>query len=64
MIAQYRESAVVEKSINVKQIEIKKTQLKIAQESNMSFVVEALHYQLEELQKDSEFEVFMSLLDD
>ncbi len=64
MIAQFRESAVVEKSINVKQIEIKKTQLQIAQESNMSFVVEALQRQLEELQKDSEFEVFMSLLDD
>jgi vacuolar-type H+-ATPase subunit E/Vma4 len=63
MIAQYRELTTVETS-QERQIAIKKAQLKIAQESYMSFVIEALERQLEELQKDSEFEVFMSFLDD
>jgi hypothetical protein len=51
-------------------IKIKKTQLKIAQEGNMPFVVEAIQHQLAELemergdlQQDSNFNALMGLLD-
>ncbi len=53
-----------------RQIKIKKIQLKIAQEGNMPFVVEAIQRQLAELemgeqdlQQDSDFNALMSLLD-
>jgi hypothetical protein len=63
MIAQHLESKIVESSKDRK-IAIKKNQLEIALSSNMLFVAQALECELEELRKDSEFEVFMSLLDD
>ncbi|PAX55905.1 hypothetical protein [Brunnivagina elsteri] len=53
-----------------RQIKIKKIQLKIAQEGNMPFVIEAIQRQLAELemgevdlQQDSDFNALMSLLD-
>jgi predicted metal-dependent TIM-barrel fold hydrolase len=53
-----------------RQIKIKKIQLKIAEEGNMPFVVEAIQRQLaelemggEDLQQDSDFNALMSLLD-
>jgi hypothetical protein len=63
MIAQHLESTTVE-SRKDRKIAIKKTQLEIALTSNMLFVAQALERELEELRVDSEFEVFMSLLDD
>jgi hypothetical protein len=63
MIAQHLESKIVESS-KEKKIAIKKTQLEIALSSNMLFVAQALECELEELRVDSEFEVFMSFLDD
>ncbi|NJL60526.1 MAG: hypothetical protein HC903_00190 [Methylacidiphilales bacterium] len=53
-----------------RQIKIKRTQLRIAQEGNMPFVIEAIQHQLtklemggEDLQQDSNFNALMSLLD-
>jgi hypothetical protein len=63
MIAQHHDSTDIENNLQ-RQIKTKKTQLKIAQENNMLYVAEALQRQLEELQKDSEFQALMSLLDD
>lgn len=54
----------------VRKIRIKENQLKIAKESNMLYVAEALEAQLLELRSqlsespDSEFQALMSLLDD
>ncbi|QSJ14556.1 hypothetical protein JYQ62_21900 [Nostoc sp. UHCC 0702] len=54
----------------VRKIRIKENQLKIAQESNMVYVAEALQNQLLELRSqlsespDSELQALMSLLDD
>ena len=63
MIAQHLESKILE-SGKQRKIAIKKTQLEIALSSNMLFVAQALECEIEELHKDSEFEVFMSFLDD
>ncbi|AFZ01921.1 hypothetical protein [Calothrix sp. PCC 6303] len=64
MIAQDLDSKAVAEDISMKQIKIKQTQLKIARESNMTFVAEVLQHQLEELQDESNFQAMMSLLDD
>jgi hypothetical protein len=45
-------------------IHIRKTQLKIALESNMRIVAEALQQQLDELDHNSNFQALMSLFDD
>lgn len=68
MIAQDRDSTQVENNL-LQQIEIKKNQLKIAQEFNLVQVTEALQSQLSNLQSqlsspDPQFEALMSLLDD
>lgn len=53
-----------------RQIKVKETQLKIAHESNMLYVAQALETQLLELrsqlseQPDQEFQALMSLLDE
>ncbi|MEH2346881.1 MAG: hypothetical protein V7K55_02550 [Nostoc sp.] len=68
MIAQYYNSSHVENDL-LKQIQIKENQLRIAQESNMLYVVEALQSQLLRLQsqlsepQDVEVQALMSLLD-
>jgi hypothetical protein len=64
MIAQYLESKAIDANISIKQIKVKQTQLKIARESNMTFVAEVLEHQLEELLDESNFQAMMSLLDD
>ncbi|AKG23950.1 hypothetical protein [Calothrix sp. 336/3] len=63
MITQHHDFTSVEDKLE-KQIRIKQMQLRIAQESNMPLVMEALRLQLEELEKDNEFQAFMSILDD
>jgi hypothetical protein len=69
MIAQHYNSIHVETAL-LQQIKIKENQLKIAQESNMLYVVEALQNQLLKLQcelsepQDVEIQALMSLLDD
>ncbi len=69
MIAQHYSSMHVENNL-LKQIKIKENQLKIAQESNMLHVTEALHNELLKLQsqlsepQDVEVNALMSLLDD
>ncbi|MEH1971074.1 MULTISPECIES: hypothetical protein [unclassified Nostoc] len=69
MIAQHYSSIHVENNL-LKQIKIKENQLKIAQESNMLYVAEALQNELLELQhqlsepQDVEIQALMSLLDD
>lgn len=69
MIAQHSSSMHVENNL-LKQIKIKENQLKIAQESNMLYVTEALHNELLKLQsqlsepQDVEVNALMSLLDD
>ncbi|BAZ08626.1 hypothetical protein NIES4071_04310 [Calothrix sp. NIES-4071] len=47
-----------------RQIEIKKTQLQIARDSNMRFVAETLQQQLDELHQDHNFNALMTLFDD
>ena len=69
MIAQHYNSIHVENNL-LKQIKVKEDQLKIAQESNMLHVVEALQDELLKLQaqlsesQDVEVQALMSLLDD
>ncbi|MBG1245212.1 hypothetical protein [Nostoc sp. NZL] len=69
MIAQHYNSNHVENNL-LKQIKIKENQLKIAQESNMLHVAEALQQELLKLQsqlsepQDVEIQALMSLLDD
>ena len=69
MIAQHYNSNHIENNL-LKQIKIKENQLKIAQESNMLHVVEALQNELLKLQgqfsepQDVEVQALMSLLDD
>ncbi|WP_375510171.1 hypothetical protein [uncultured Nostoc sp.] len=69
MIAQHYNSTRVENNF-LKQIKIKENQLKIAQESNMLHVAEALQNELLKLQgqlselQDVEVQALMSLLDD
>ncbi|MCC5615761.1 hypothetical protein LC605_11910 [Nostoc sp. CHAB 5836] len=69
MIAQHYNSIHVENNL-LKQIKIKENQLRIAQESNMLYVAEALQNQLFKLQsqlsepQDVEIQALMSLLDD
>ncbi|MFW9261752.1 hypothetical protein A4S05_29200 [Nostoc sp. KVJ20] len=69
MITQHYNSIHLENNL-LKQIKIKENQLKIAQESNMLYVVEALQDELLELQhqlsepQDVEVHALMSLLDD
>ena len=69
MIAQHYNSIHVDHNL-LKQVKIKENQLKIAQESNMIHVVEALQNQLLNLQRqlsesqDVEIQALMSLLDD
>ena len=69
MITQHYNSIHVENNL-LKQIKIKENQLKIAQESNMSHVAEALQDELLKLQgqlsesQDVEVQALMSLLDD
>ncbi|MEA5623419.1 hypothetical protein [Nostoc sp. UHCC 0251] len=69
MIAQHYNSNHIENNL-LKQIKIKENQLKIAQESNMLHVVEALQNELLRLQgqfsepQDVEVQALMSLLDD
>ncbi|MEA5502462.1 hypothetical protein VB735_04935 [Halotia wernerae UHCC 0503] len=69
MISQDYDSIHVEDRL-LRQIEIKENQLKIAQESNMVYVAEALEIQLLELRchlsepQDHELQALMSLLDD
>jgi hypothetical protein len=62
MIAQHQDSTSVVNNLQ-RQIKSKKAQLKIAQENNMSYVAQALQLQLQELEKDTEFQALMSLLD-
>ncbi|GAA6618319.1 hypothetical protein [Scytonema sp. NUACC26] len=68
-IARSRDSTNLENNL-LRQIAIKENQLKIAQEFNMSYVVETLQKQLSELQSqlpeshNLEFQALMSLLDD
>jgi hypothetical protein len=64
MIAQHLDAKTIDENISIKQIQIKQTQLKIARESNMTFVAEVLEHQLEELHHESNFQAMMSLLDD
>ncbi|MEH1939456.1 MAG: hypothetical protein V7L01_04445 [Nostoc sp.] len=69
MIAQHYNSIHLEKNL-LKQIKIKENQLKIAQESNMLYVAEALQNELLNLQcqlsepQDVEIQALMSLLDE
>ncbi len=69
MIVQHYDAIHVEESL-LRKIKIKEHQLKIAQESNMPYVAEALQRQLLELRsqvlesQDREFQALMSLLDD
>ncbi len=68
MIAEHHNPTQVETNI-YKQIKIKETQLKIALESNMAHVVEALERQLLELRNsepkaETDFQALMSLLDE
>jgi hypothetical protein len=69
MIAQHYNSNHIENNL-LKQIKVKENQLKIAQESNMLHVVEALQNDLLRLQsqfsepQDVEVQALMSLLDD
>jgi CO dehydrogenase/acetyl-CoA synthase epsilon subunit len=69
MIVQHYDAIHVEESL-LRKIKIKEHQLKIAQESNMPYVAEALEKQLLELRcqisqsQDREFQALMSLLDD
>ncbi|MBN3886359.1 MULTISPECIES: hypothetical protein [unclassified Nostoc] len=69
MIAQYYNSIHVKDNL-LKQIKVKENQLKIAQESNMIYVAEALQNELLKLQaelsepQDVEVQALMSLLDD
>ncbi|MEH2056238.1 MAG: hypothetical protein V7K97_08775 [Nostoc sp.] len=69
MIAQHYNSIHVDNNF-LKQIKIKENQLKIAQESHMIHVAEALQNQLLNLQRqlsepqDVEIQALMSLLDD
>ncbi|MBN3926901.1 hypothetical protein [Nostoc sp. NMS4] len=69
MIAQHYNSIHLENNL-LKQIKIKENQLKIAQESNMIYVAEALQHELLKLQnelsepQDVEIQALMSLLDD
>ncbi|MBC6435315.1 hypothetical protein FM036_37165 [Nostoc sp. HG1] len=69
MIAQHYNSIHVENNL-LKQIKVKENQLKIAQESNMLHVAEALQDELLKLQgqlsepQDVEVEAVMGLLDD
>ncbi|MCC5643751.1 hypothetical protein LC607_12500 [Nostoc sp. CHAB 5824] len=69
MIAQNYNSIHIENNL-LKQIKIKENQLKIAQESNMLHVAEALQNELLKLQcqlsepQDVEVQALMSLLDD
>ncbi|WP_375477996.1 hypothetical protein [uncultured Nostoc sp.] len=71
MIAQHYNSIHVENNL-LKQIKIKESQLKIAQESEMLHVAEELQSQLLQLQsqlsepqeQDVEIQALMSLLDD
>ncbi|MEH1872744.1 hypothetical protein [Nostoc sp.] len=69
MIAQHHNSIHVENNL-LKQIKIKENQLKIAQESNMLHVAEALQDELLKLQgqlsepQDVEVQALMGLLDD
>ncbi|MEH2272791.1 MAG: hypothetical protein V7K68_30940 [Nostoc sp.] len=69
MIAQYYNSIHVKDNL-LKQIKVKENQLKIAQESNMIYVTEALQNELLKLQaelsepQDVEVQALMSLLDD
>ncbi|MBP5973604.1 hypothetical protein HW132_12865 [Brasilonema sp. CT11] len=68
MITHYHDSTNVDNDL-FQQIEIKENQLKIAQQFNMVYVIEALQSQLSKLQhqlselQDPEFEALMSLLD-
>lgn len=68
MIAQNYESIDIESNL-LRQIKVKENQLKIAQESHMLYVAEALQSQLANLKhqlseiKDPEFEALMSLVD-
>ncbi|MCC5668281.1 hypothetical protein LC653_31600 [Nostoc sp. CHAB 5784] len=69
MIAQHYNSIHVENNL-LKQIKVKENQLKIAQESNMLHVAEALQDELLKLQgqlselQDVEVQALMGLLDD
>lgn len=69
MIVQHYDAIHVEESL-LRKIKIKEHQLKIAQESNMPYVAEALQKQLLELRcqisqsQDREFQALMSLLND
>ncbi|BBD64747.1 hypothetical protein NIES4072_15890 [Nostoc commune NIES-4072] len=69
MITQNYNSINVENSL-LKQIKVKENQLKIAQESNMLYVAEALQDELLKLQgqlsesQDVEVQALMGLLDD
>lgn len=68
MITHHHDSTHVENHL-FQQIKIKENQLKIAQEFNMLYVIEALQSQLSKLRhqlselQDPEFEALMSLLD-
>jgi hypothetical protein len=68
MVSQHHDLTGVEDKL-IRQILIKENQLRIAQESNMPYVAQALrsqlaslHSQLSDLQ-DDQFEAWMSLLD-
>ncbi|ABA24501.1 conserved hypothetical protein [Trichormus variabilis ATCC 29413] len=69
MISHDRDATSVVNQL-LRQIKIKENQLKIAQESNMLYVAQALETQLLELRSqlseppDPEFQALMSLLDD
>ncbi|MBD2344142.1 hypothetical protein [Anabaena subtropica] len=69
MISHDRDSTSVVNEL-LRQIKIKEHQMKIAQESNMLYVAQALETQLLELrsqlsqQPDLQFQALMSLLDD
>ncbi|MEH2434909.1 MAG: hypothetical protein V7K25_11770 [Nostoc sp.] len=69
MITQHYNSINFENNL-LKQIKIKENQLKIAQESNMLYVAEALEEELSKLQgqlsesQNGEVQALMSLLDD
>ncbi|WP_414752505.1 hypothetical protein [Anabaena sp. CCY 9910] len=69
MISHDRDATSVVNQL-LRQIKIKENQLKIAQESNMLYVAQALETQLLELRSqlseppDLEFQALMSLLDD
>ncbi|MFN6571629.1 hypothetical protein A6770_22315 [Nostoc minutum NIES-26] len=69
MIAQNYDSSYGENNL-LRQIKVRENQLKIAQESNMLYVAEALQSQLFKLkyqlseQQDLEFQALMSLVND